>query len=221
MSAHADDIEREHGGDPGARGIVLPSRHHPAVETTGRGRHSDQWLKARGLPRPCRIDTRALTRRTGQGQANAVSSATSPRAGRSDALKREALELAGPRRHRLVPMGPRTGLELGERSGSGTRLGAGEPTLHVVRIETESSATSASARRGKGCRVTVVPANDRERGHHRIQPDGVFLSNGTGRSGGDRRYAVPVIPRYNRRWHSDLGIGLGHQSGICRVGARR
>src|SRR5215472_6102577 len=146
---------------PGARGVVLntaitePSYYRAT-------RHLDQWLKARGIIGLYGIDTRALTGLIRvKGMPNAVI-AHEP-SGRFDlaALKKEARDWPGLVGMDLVPMvtsGQRftwdeTPWQWGEGYGRQEH-----PAYHVVAIDYGIKRNILRQLAGKGCKVTVVPA---------------------------------------------------------------
>jgi carbamoyl-phosphate synthase small subunit len=187
-------------------------------------RHLDQWLKARGVIGLSGIDTRALTSRIRvNGMPNAVI-AHEP-SGRFDlhALKQEAREWPGLVGMDLVPMvtsGQRftwdeTPWEWGKGYGRQER-----PSIHVVAIDYGIKRNILRQLAGKGCRVTVVPAQTSSADIFALAPDGVFLSNGPGDPAATGAYAVPVIRDIIDKGIPTFGICLGHQMLGIAVGAK-
>ena len=207
----------------GVRGCVLradvtaPSNYRAT-------RHLDQWLKARGVIGLSGIDTRALTSRIRvNGMPNAVI-AHEP-SGRFDleALKREAREWPGLVGMDLVPM-----VTSGQRftwdetpwewdKGYGRQE---NPRFHVVAIDYGIKRNILRQLAGKGCRVTVVPAQASSEDILALKPDGVFLSNGPGDPAATGEYAVPVIRDIIAKGIPTFGICLGHQMLGIAVGAK-
>lgn len=72
---------------------------------------------------------------------------------------------------------------------------------------------------GRGCRITVVPAQTPAADVIRLQPDGIFLSNGPG----DPQpcdYAIEAARELIERGYPTFGICLGHQIMGLAAGAR-
>jgi carbamoyl-phosphate synthase small subunit len=224
VGTNEDDIETVNmAATPGARGVVL----HTAISRPSNyraTRHLDQWLKARGIIGLAGIDTRALTSFIRvKGMPNAVI-AHEP-TGKFDlaALKREAREWPGLVGMDLVPMvtsGQRftwdeTPWEWGKGYGRQEH-----PEFHVVAIDYGIKRNILRQLAGKGCKVTVVPAQTSAEDIVALAPDGVFLSNGPGDPAATGEYAVPVIRDIIDRGIPTFGICLGHQMLGIAVGAR-
>src|SRR6266404_6563419 len=208
---------------PGARGVVL----HTAITEASSyraTRHLDQWLKTRGVIGLSGIDTRALTSRLRvKGMPNAVIAHEPSGRFDLDALKREAREWPGLVGMDLVPMvtsGQRftwdeTPWEWGKGYGRQER-----PRFHVVAIDYGIKRNILRQLAGKGCRVTVVPAQTSSADILALEPDGVFLSNGPGDPAATGAYAVPVIRDIFDKGMPTFGICLGHQMLGIAVGAK-
>src|SRR6202035_2940288 len=143
--------------------------------------HLEQWLKARGIIGLAGIDTRALTSRIRvKGMPNAVIAHEPSGKFDVDALKREARAWPGLVGMDLVPMvtsGQRftwdeTPWEWGDGYGRLDRA-----AWHVGAIDSGIKRNILRQLAGKGCRVTVVPAQTSAEDILALAPDGVFLSN--------------------------------------------
>ena len=223
VGTNEDDIETVNmAATPGARGVVL----HAAITEPSNyraTRHLDQWLKARGIIGLCGIDTRALTSRIRvKGMPNAVI-AHAPSGSFDLTLKREAREWPGLVGMDLVPM-----VTSGQRftwdetawqwdKGYGRQDSA---EFHVVAIDYGIKRNILRQLAGKGCKVTVVPAQTSAADIVALKPDGVFLSNGPGDPAATGEYAVPVIRDIIAKGIPTFGICLGHQMLGIAVGAR-
>lgn len=71
-----------------------------------------------------------------------------------------------------------------------------------------------------GCDVTVLPANATFADIEKINPDGVFLSNGPGDPAETGKYSIPTIQKVLERNIPLFGICLGHQLLALAVGAK-
>ncbi|MBV9426437.1 MAG: glutamine-hydrolyzing carbamoyl-phosphate synthase small subunit [Bradyrhizobiaceae bacterium] len=223
VGTNEEDIETVNlAATPGARGTILrttitaPSNYRAT-------RHLDAWLKSRGIIGLCGMDTRALTSLIREkGMPNAVI-AHAPD-GKFDlaALKAEARAWPGLVGMDLVPM-----VTSGQRftwdetpweweKGYGRQE---QPTYHVVAIDYGIKRNILRQLAGKGCKVTVVPAQTSAEDILALAPDGVFLSNGPGDPAATGQYAVPVIRALIDTGIPTFGICLGHQMLGIAVGA--
>jgi len=196
VGTNEDDIETVNmAATPGARGVVL----HTAITQPSNyraTRHLEQWLKARGIIGLAGIDTRALTSHIRvNGMPNAVIAHEPSGKFDLDALKREAREWPGLVGMDLVPMvtsGQRftwdeTPWEWDHHYGRQEHA-----QFHVVAIDYGIKRNILRQLAGKGCKVTVVPAQTPAEDIVALKPDGVFLSNGPGDPAATGEYAVPV-----------------------------
>jgi carbamoyl-phosphate synthase small subunit len=208
---------------PGARGVIL----HTAITQPSNWRatrHLDQWLKARGVIGLSGIDTRALTAFIRErGMPNAVIAHEPSARFDLDALKKEAREWPGLVGMDLVPM-----VTSGQRftwdetpwewsRGYGRRDNG---ALHVVAIDYGIKRNILRQLAGKGCTVTVVPAQTSAHDILALKPDGVFLSNGPGDPAATGEYAAPVIRKLIDSGVPTFGICLGHQMLGLALGAK-
>ena len=174
----------------GVRGSVLraaitdPSNYR-AVE------HFDRWLKTRGIIAIAGIDTRALTARIREkGMPNGVIAHEPSGKFDIDKLKAEAKAWPGLLGLDLVPE-----VTSGQsytwdetRWVWGKGYGRKEnPEFHVVAIDYGLKRNILRCLASAGCKVTVVPAKTSAEDILERKPDGVFLSNGPGDPGRDRR----------------------------------
>ena len=224
VGTNEDDIETVNmAATPGARGVVL----HTAITQPSNyraTRHLDQWLKARGIIGISGIDTRALTSRIRvNGMPNAVI-AHEP-SGRFDleALAQEAHAWPGLDGMDLVPMVTSGQRFTWDETAWEWDKGYGRqdsPQFHVVAIDYGIKRNILRQLAGKGCKVTVVPAQTSSEDILALKPDGVFLSNGPGDPAATGQYAVPVIRDIIDSGVPTFGICLGHQMLGIAVGAR-
>jgi carbamoyl-phosphate synthase small subunit len=223
VGTNEEDIETVNlAATPGARGVILrtaitePSNYRAT-------RHLDQWLKSRGIIGLWGLDTRALTALIREkGMPNAVIAHEPSGVFDLAELKREARAWPGLVGMDLVPMvtsGQRftwdeTPWEWG--TGYGRQ---GHPGCHVVAIDYGIKRNILRQLAGKGCKVTVVPAQTSAEDILALKPDGVFLSNGPGDPAATGEYAVPVIRKLIDTGIPTFGICLGHQMLGIAVGA--
>src|ERR1700758_3764793 len=224
VGTNEEDIESVNmAARPGACGVIL----HTDITAPSNYRATrglNDWLKARGIIGLAGIDTRALTALIREkGMPNAVI-AHDP-AGKFDleALKKEAREWPGLVGMDLVPM-----VTSGQRfswdetpwewdRGYGRQEHA---QFHVVAIDYGIKRNILRQLAGKGCKVTVVPAQTSAEDIVALKPDGVFLSNGPGDPAATGEYAVPVIRDIIAKGIPTFGICLGHQLLGIAVGGK-
>jgi carbamoyl-phosphate synthase small subunit len=223
VGTNEEDIETVNlAATPGARGAILrttisaPSNYRAT-------RHLDQWLKSRGIIGLCGLDTRALTSLIREkGMPNAVI-AHAPE-GNFDlpALEAEARAWPGLVGMDLVPMVTSGQRFTWDETPWDWEKGYGrqeQPTYHVVAIDYGIKRNILRQLAGKGCKVTVVPAQTSAEDILALAPDGVFLSNGPGDPAATGQYAVPVIRTLIGTGIPTFGICLGHQMLGIAVGA--
>ena len=182
------------------------------------------WCRANGKIGLSGVDTRALTRRIRlNGAPNAVI-AHSPR-GEFDlaALRAKAAEWSGLEGLDLVPGVTRGVLE--DWRGGHWQLGHGytdhgNEKPHVVAIDYGAKDNIFRSLAKAGAKVTVVPARTSLDEIMRLEPDGVFLSNGPGDPAATGEDAVPVIKGLLERDVPLFGICLGHQMLGLAAGAK-
>jgi carbamoyl-phosphate synthase small subunit len=223
VGTNEEDIETVNlAATPGARGVILrmpitaPSNYRAT-------RHLDAWLKSRGIIGLSGLDTRALTTLIREkGMPNAVIAHEPSGTFDLPALKAEARAWPGLVGMDLVPMvtsGQRftwdeTPWEWDKGYGRQER-----PAYHVVAIDYGIKRNILRQLAGKGCKVTVVPAQTSAEDILALAPDGVFLSNGPGDPAATGQYAVPVIRKLIDTGIPTFGICLGHQMLGIAVGA--
>src|SRR5437660_3790973 len=215
VGTNDDDIETVNmAATPGARGVVLHTAITPPSNYRAR-RHLDQWLKARGVIGLSGIDTSALTSRIRlKGMPNAVIAHEPSGRFDLDALKQEAREWPGLVGMDLVPMVTSGQRFTWDETPWQWETGYGRqdaPKFHVVAIDYGIKRNILRQLAGKGCRVTVVPAQTSSADILALEPDGVFLSNGPGDPAATGAYAVPVIRDIIDKGIPSFGICLCHQ----------
>ncbi|HEX7124634.1 MAG TPA: glutamine-hydrolyzing carbamoyl-phosphate synthase small subunit, partial [Thermodesulfobacteriota bacterium] len=172
------------------------------------------YLRRHGVPGIQGIDTRALTRKLRMvGTMPGVLSTT---ADDPAALVARARALPGMSGQDLVTgLGPEAPVEFDEPDG----LGPYPPARrHVVAYDLGLKRSILCQLRRAGCRVTVVGPRTTADEVLRLDPDGVFLSNGPGDPA-----AVPGLAEEVRRLveaRPIFGICLGHQILALALGAR-
>ncbi len=159
----------------------------------------DAWLRAQGVTGIAGVDTRALTVRIRDGGAPTGVLAF-PADGRFDLAALRAQAAAWPGLE---------GMDLAKEVTCRQSYGWDEttwawpagigrqtaPRHHVVAVDYGAKRNILRCLASAGCRVTVVPATATAEDILRHKPDGVFLSNGPGRSGGDRGVCGAGDPR--------------------------
>jgi len=187
-----EDME---SGAPQVRGIVVRelSRHPSNWRST---MPLDQWLAEAGIPIIEGVDTRRLTRHIRERGAmrGVIAMGTEPSA-ELIAQLRESPAMAG--------------LDLASRASVGEAYSEGTGP-HVVAYDFGMKRNIVSMLVASGCRVTVVPAGTPPSDVAKLNPDGLFLSNGPGDPAAVD-YALPTIRALTDAGIPTFGICLGHQ----------
>ena len=177
------------------------------------------WLRARGIPGLCAIDTRALTIRIRDlGPQTAV--LAYPEDGRFDLADLQARARAWPGLEgmdlaRAVSCTQSTAWREGVWNGTPPA-----PRRRVVAVDYGAKRNILRCLVAAGCAVTVVPATATAEDILSHTPDGVFLTNGPGDPQATAEYAVPAIRGVLEAGKPVFGICLGHQLLAVALGAR-
>jgi carbamoyl-phosphate synthase small subunit len=214
VGTNEEDIETVEADMAGVRGVVLAA---PITEPASwrATRSLDLWLRARGLIGIAGVDTRALTALIrDKGMPNAIIAHDPAGIFDLEALKAGAEGLPTMEGLDLVPMVTRD--DEGGWTETTWRLGQGygKPDgsrFHVVAIDYGVKRNILRLLTESGCRVTVVPATTSAADILKLEPDGIFLSNGPGDPAATGAYAVPVIRELLDKKLPTFGICLGHQ----------
>ena len=212
------NAEDEEASTIAARGLVV--KQDLTEPSNWRSAQSlDAWLKARGIPGLCDIDTRALTMRIRDlGPQTAV--LAHPERGTFDlaALRERARAWPG-----------LEGMDLAREVSctQSYRWSDGVWNAPPVAARRRVVAVDYGAKRNilrclvtAGCAVTIVPAAATAEEILSHRPDGVFLSNGPGDPQATAAYAVPAIRGVLDAGKPIFGICLGHQLLALALGAR-
>ncbi len=208
---------------PAARGCILkqditePSNWRSA-------QHLDAWLHKMNLTAVTGIDTRRLTRRIRDGGAPSGTVVFSPD-GPLDIAAAQSLAtnwagLEGMDLAKEVSCQQPYTWDQSEWSiadGYGTQT---EPKHHVVAVDFGAKQNILRCLATVGCKVTVVPASTTAEEILKLNPDGVFLSNGPGDPAATGQYAVPMVQGIIESGKPLFGICLGHQILALALGAK-
>ncbi|MCW4591058.1 glutamine-hydrolyzing carbamoyl-phosphate synthase small subunit [Gluconacetobacter entanii] len=184
----------------------------------------DAWLKARGIPGICGIDTRAITRRIRDGGPQTAIVAY-PADGRIDIAALQAQARAWPGLE---------GMDLAREVTCAKPYAWDEGVWHwphgtvplpakrrrVVAVDYGAKRNILRCLSSAGCEVIVVPATATAEDILSHDPAGVFLSNGPGDPAATASYAVPAIRGVLDAGKPVFGICLGHQLLALTLGAK-
>jgi carbamoyl-phosphate synthase small subunit len=220
VGANAEDIE---AATPAARGLVV--RQDVTQPSNWRATQSlDAWLHGHGVPGIAGVDTRALTIRIrDHGAASGV--LAFPEDGRFDIPDLVAAAAAWPGLEGMDLAREVSCTQIYSWNESRWAWPAGygrqtTPRHHVVAVDYGAKRNILRSLASAGCRVTVVPAVTAAEEILRLEPDGVFLSNGPGDPAATAEYAVPAIQGLLAAGVPIFGICLGHQLLALALGAR-
>jgi len=218
-----EDIE---AGKVHAAGLII--RDLPLIASNFRSSLTlSDYLAREGTVGIADIDTRQLTRllRT-KGAQNGCILALAPGQAVTQALRDQAIAQA-----KAAPA--MTGLDLAQGVSATARtewtetewqLGTGygkleNPRYHVVAYDFGVKKNILRMLAERGCKVTVVPAQTPAVDVKKLQPDGVFLSNGPG-DPEPCDYAIAATRELVEAGYPTFGICLGHQILALASGAQ-
>jgi carbamoyl-phosphate synthase small subunit len=209
-----------------AAGLVI--KDLPLVASNFRSTQTlSAYLQSHGTVAIANIDTRQLTRQLReQGSQNGCIWALGVGEVVTDAIIAQAIAAA-----QGAPS--MAGLDLARVVSADTRyawtesewtLGQGyghqiAPTLHVVAYDFGVKKNILRMLSARGCKVTVVPAQTPAAEVQKLQPDGIFLSNGPG-DPGPCDYAIAAAAVLIESGVPVFGICLGHQIMALASGAK-
>ena len=93
-------------------------------------------------------------------------------------------------------------------------------SLHVVAIDYGIKKNILRYFSNFNCKVTIVPCKTSARNILKLEPNGIFLSNGPGDPAATGKYAIPIIKEFIRNNLPVFGICLGHQLLGLALGAK-
>ncbi len=162
----------------------------------------DAFLKARGIPGICGVDTRAITRRIrDQGVMNALICRRVP----DDLSALRAYAVTG-------------AVDLATCAEPSVHPAAGEARYRVALIDYGAKRNIVRELCRRGCEVAVVPARTAAEAILDLDPDGIMLSNGPG-DPGENDFCIAQIEKLLGK-KPLFGICLGHQLTALATGAR-
>ena len=194
-------ISPDFEGDCHARGYVV--RELCDAPSNFRSEYAlDRFLKERGIPGVCGVDTRAITRLLREeGVMNARICSQVPE------------DLAEIRDYRVQGVvAQASGKEIAEHPAGG------EERFHVVLIDYGAKRNIIRCLQKRGCRVTSVPHDTGAEAILAMKPDGVMLSNGPG-DPEENVYEIRQIQTLMGKVPI-FGICLGHQLTALAMGGK-
>ncbi len=93
-------------------------------------------------------------------------------------------------------------------------------SLHVVAIDYGIKKNILRYFSNFNCKVTIVPCKTSAKNILKLEPNGIFLSNGPGDPAATGKYAIPIIKEFIRNNLPVFGICLGHQLLGLALGAK-
>lgn len=185
-------IESDFEGECAVRGYVV--REWCRRPSNFRAQYDlDAFLKAKGVPGICGVDTRELTKRIRErGVMNAMIAPEIP----DDLSALKSYAVAG-------AVGAVTCREVSVHPAEG------EARCHVTLIDYGAKANIVRELQRRGCEVTVVPADTSAEAILAGRPDGIMLSNGPGDPAENTACIAELKKLLGRA--PMFGICLGHQ----------
>ena len=191
-------IPEDFEGECFARAYVVRELCHTPSNFRSKG-GLDEWLKEKGVPGICRVDTRAITKiLREQGTMNAMLCSIVP-------ADTEAIH-----DYRVAGVVDQTSADTREEyTGEGK---------HVVLVDYGAKRNILRCLLKRGCRVTVVPHDTAAEDILALAPDGIMLSNGPG-DPEENVFEIEQIRKLVGRVPM-FGICLGHQLTALAMGGR-
>ena len=213
--------EDEESSDIWAKGLVI--RDLPLIASNFRNQQTlSEYLKARNVVGICDIDTRKLTRILREKGAQAGCIIAGDALDEATALG-EARAFPGLKGMDLAKevttkeSYPWTASTWALEDGYG-ELGDNE-AFHVVAYDFGAKSNILRMLVERGCKLTVVPAQTPAEDVLKLNPDGIFLSNGPG-DPEPCDYAISAIQSFLQTDIPIFGICLGHQLLALASGAK-
>ena len=187
----------------------------------------NEWLKKHNLTGISGVDTRQITKKIRQDGAKNVAIVF------EENLSEKSIEEA---HKKIKNIGDLDGVELALKASENkiydwqnegnwdqrnNKYNSSKDNIYkVVAIDFGAKLNILRCLKQVGCDVTVLPANATFADIEKINPDGVFLSNGPGDPAETGKYSIPTIQKVLEKNIPLFGICLGHQLLALAVGAK-
>jgi len=211
---HIGNVGTNHQDDetlvPHAKGIIIncdisnPSNYR-SIE------HFDAWLKKNDIPAICNVDTREIT--------NSIRDFGAPKGSLSTISKTKVADLKKINKD----WSGLDGLDLAKEVTCAkpyTFKKKNRAKYKIVAIDYGIKLNILNSLSELDTEIIVVPASTSAIDIIKLQPDGVFLSNGPGDPKATGKYAVPTIKELMENDIPLFGICLGHQLIALAMGAK-
>ncbi|WP_338616142.1 glutamine-hydrolyzing carbamoyl-phosphate synthase small subunit [Achromobacter sp. E1] len=201
-----------------AAGLVV--RDCPARVSNFRSTQSlPDYLNEQGIVAISGIDTRKLTRILREKGAQGACILVGSDAERAVELARGFPGMAGQDLAKVVSIKESTGWTQGTWQLEGGYTSPEQSKFHVVAYDYGVKSNILRLLADRGCRITLVPAQTSAEEVFKLNPDGVFLSNGPG-DPEPCDYAIEATRAFLDKKLPVFGICLGHQIMGLAVGGK-
>lgn len=201
-----------------AAGLVV--RDCPARVSNFRSTQSlPDYLTEQGIVAISGIDTRKLTRILREKGAQGACIFVGSDAERAVELARGFPGMAGQDLAKVVSIKESTGWTQGTWQLEGGFTSPDQSKFHVVAYDYGVKSNILRLLADRGCRITLVPAQTSAEDVFKLNPDGVFLSNGPG-DPEPCDYAIEATRAFLDKKLPVFGICLGHQIMGLAVGGK-
>ncbi|CAB3912085.1 Carbamoyl-phosphate synthase small chain [Achromobacter animicus] len=201
-----------------AAGLVV--RDCPARVSNFRSTQSlPDYLTEQGIVAISGIDTRKLTRILREKGAQGACIFVGSDAERAVELARGFPGMAGQDLAKVVSIKESTGWTEGTWQLEGGFTSPDQSRFHVVAYDYGVKSNILRLLADRGCRITLVPAQTTAEDVFKLNPDGVFLSNGPG-DPEPCDYAIDATRAFLDKKLPVFGICLGHQIMGLAVGGK-
>lgn len=184
----------------------------------------NNWLIEKSLVAVTGVDTRAITRYIRKNGAQNVAIIHDPHGSiQADVLVQMAKNLPKMIGAELASVVSREGNENWQQSLWDIQSGYSqnnEEVGHIVAIDYGAKDNILRYLSDEKCKVTVVPAKTLAEDILKLNPDGIFLSNGPGDPAATAEYSTPILQKLIATEIPIFGICLGNQLLALALGAK-
>ena len=208
---------------PAAKGLVI--RENITEQSNFRATENlEDWLKKNKLVGIYGVDTRQITQTLrSKGSLNAIISYKKNGNFNFKEIKKELKEWKGIKGCDLTKdvtinknlSWNKTVWSIDKGYGNNNKV-----NYHIVAIDYGAKDNILRNLASLGCKVTVVPSTVTAKEIFKLNPDGIFLSNGPGDPEATGKFTIPTIKEIIKRNIPTFGICLGHQILAIALGGK-
>jgi len=208
---------------PASQGLILRTDiTHPSNWRAKQ--HLESWLTQHKLTGICGVDTRQLTHHLrDNGAQNGLIFYSQNKNFNLSTLRKKVENLpslTGQDLAKTVTCGSSYSWQETTWDNHNVALPSSNARKHVVVIDYGVKQNILRCLASEGFNLTIVPASTTAEDILKLDPDGIFLSNGPGDPEATGKYAVPTIKKLLKTGLPLFGICLGHQMLVLALGGQ-